>query len=487
MNDAEIKLQVSLDSSSAEKAIDKVKDKTEKLAKSFTNAGKKLTVGLTLPIAALATAAVSGALELEATEAKYNTVFEGMTEDADAFIEEFQKLTPATTAEARSMASGIQDLLVPLGIARDEATEMTGDTMTLVGALTNFNSATHTAEEVSSAFQSALTGEYTSLKALGIQVDATTVKEKAMEMGLADANGEVDNAAEAQALLELAYEQSGDALAAYNEESLDTKTKLELATSGFKDQIAILGENLIPIITQVIGAFSKLVGWLASLDEGQQKMLLTILGILAVIGPALLIVGKMITALNLVKTAMVGVNLSFIWITLAIIVVIALIILLVKNFDKVKAAAKIVGSFLVSVFTKVLNAIKSVIKGIINAFIGLINLVISGINTLIKGILSPFNLIIKGLNKLPGVNIATLSLSIPKIPSLDVGTNFVAQDGLAFLHQGEAVVPKKYNPVAGNTEQTIYIDIPTIDIDGKSVAKTTTPYMVKVLKQGGAR
>lgn len=39
--------------------------------------------------------------------------------------------------------------------------------------------------------------------------------------------------------------------------------------------------------------------------------------------------------------------------------------------------------------------------------------------------------------------------NIPHIPSLDVGTNFVAADGLAYLHQGEAVVPKEYNPAVG--------------------------------------
>lgn len=31
------------------------------------------------------------------------------------------------------------------------------------------------------------------------------------------------------------------------------------------------------------------------------------------------------------------------------------------------------------------------------------------------------------------------------IPSLAVGTNYMPSDGLAFLHQGEAVIPKKYN------------------------------------------
>ena len=34
------------------------------------------------------------------------------------------------------------------------------------------------------------------------------------------------------------------------------------------------------------------------------------------------------------------------------------------------------------------------------------------------------------------------------IPTLDTGTNYVPKDTLAMIHQGEAVVPKKFNPYA---------------------------------------
>lgn len=34
------------------------------------------------------------------------------------------------------------------------------------------------------------------------------------------------------------------------------------------------------------------------------------------------------------------------------------------------------------------------------------------------------------------------------IPSMDIGTNYVPNDGLAYLHQGEAVIPKRYNNLA---------------------------------------
>lgn len=438
MSDAEIKIKVNLDDAPASKGLNNLSSKADKLSKSFASAGKKLTVGLTLPIVGFGVAAVKSAMELEATEAKYNTVFEGMTDDADAFIKKFQELTPATTAGARSMASGIQDLLVPMGFAREEATKMTGDTMNLVGALTNFNSATHSAEDVSRAFQSALTGEMQSLKGLGIQIDAATLTQRAMEMsGKANAD-EITKQDKAMALMALSYEQSGDALAAYNEESLDTKTKLDLATKGFQDQMAVLGEQLIPIVIDLVGWITKLTSWFAGLDEGQQKTILTILGIIAAVGPMLLIFSKLILLIK-------GIAMAFTFlaanpIVLIIAAIIAIVILLIKNFDKIKPVLEAIG-----------RVFKKIFQGVANFFIGVLNTMIKGLNAFIALQLLPFNLLIKALNKIPGVNIPTIKLAIPKIPKLDTGTNYVKRDGLAYIHQGEAVVPKKYNPAAGGT------------------------------------
>ena len=51
-------------------------------------------------------------------------------------------------------------------------------------------------------------------------------------------------------------------------------------------------------------------------------------------------------------------------------------------------------------------------------------------------------------------------INFKMIPSLNVGTNNVKHEGLAYLHQGEAVVPKKYNPaVGGISNATTYVTV----------------------------
>lgn len=276
------------------KGLDKVGD-------GMVDAGKKMSI-LTGALTGLAGGALYSAMELEATEAKYNTVFDGMTEASDNFIKKFQELTPATTAEARNMASGIQDLLIPMGFMRDEATELTGETLHLIGALTNFNSGTHTAEQVAGAFQSALTGSYESLKRLGIQVNKEQVTNKAYELGLAKQGEEVTKQMEAQALMALAYEQSGDALAGYTEENLDAKTKMGLFKAELQDVGAEFGEQLLPILSDVIDVIRDLVSWFSGLTTEQKTTILIIGGIVGAIGPLLIMFGSMAKGLSSIIT-----------------------------------------------------------------------------------------------------------------------------------------------------------------------------------------
>ena len=89
------------------------------------------------------------------------------------------------------------------------------------------------------------------------------------------------------------------------------------------------------------------------------------------------------------------------------------------------------------------------------------------------------------INKIPGVNISTFAYK--RFPRLATGTNYVEKEGLAYIHEGEAVVPKKYNPaIAGGGSTTVHITMPDIYMDNDKVGRAVTPIVSKTLRLGGA-
>ena len=117
-----------------------------------------------------------------------------------------------------------------------------------------------------------------------------------------------------------------------------------------------------------------------------------------------------------------------------------------RVFNTIKSTVTGVWNGIKSATNRIWDGIVNSIKGAANTIIGVINSILGAIGS----ISIPIPKIpdwVPGLGGKGGGSIGFPKL--PKIPSLDVGTNFVAKDGLAFLHKGEAVVPRKYNPAAG--------------------------------------
>ena len=94
------------------------------------------------------------------------------------------------------------------------------------------------------------------------------------------------------------------------------------------------------------------------------------------------------------------------------------------------------------------NKISSIFTNIVNGIIWALNKVISGIEWLVNGALKLLNPLIKGLNYIPGVDIPTLKVSIPKIPQLALG-GVVTGPTVTQIGEGaydEAVIPLGNSP-----------------------------------------
>lgn len=135
-------------------------------------------------------------------------------------------------------------------------------------------------------------------------------------------------------------------------------------------------------------------------------------------------------------------------------------------------------------FEIIFDGIKKIFKVVLNGIIDFANAGINGLNSMLK----PVRNVIQSIAKAFGKNVSLAQIYIPRIPKLDVGTPYVEKDGLAMIHQGEAVVPKKFNAKEyfGNDEETKLLlmelieaveegneKVPTFNINGKEFARAT--------------
>lgn len=91
------------------------------------------------------------------------------------------------------------------------------------------------------------------------------------------------------------------------ETTLDGTDKMSVAMNEVKLAGAELGASvadaLVPIMEGLADVLSDLAGWWDSLDSGQQKVILTIVGIVAALGPLIVIIGTLITNIGVIAGA----------------------------------------------------------------------------------------------------------------------------------------------------------------------------------------
>ncbi len=79
--------------------------------------------------------------------------------------------------------------------------------------------------------------------------------------------------------------------------------KMKILMSAVEGVAIKLGEILIPIMTKVVQKVTKVVDWFGGLNKGTQEVILGVIGLGATIGPLLIGIGNMITAMGKINEA----------------------------------------------------------------------------------------------------------------------------------------------------------------------------------------
>jgi hypothetical protein len=132
---------------------------------------------------------------------------------------------------------------------------------------------------------------------------------------------------------------------------------------------------------------------------------------------------------------------------------------------------------------------KDTVKGVANIIGGIVNGIIGGVETMV-------NAVGRAINALPSFNIPDWvplfggksfgipnipNVSLPRVPSLDVGTDRVKADGLAMIHKGESIVPADVvgGGYSGGDGKGVTV---IVELDGRQIARGTAPHMVDMIR-----
>ena len=221
-------------------------------------------------------------------------------------------------------------------------------------------------------------------------------------------------------------------------------------------------QSLLPPLIQIINSLLPLIKPIADLINPIVKILMAVISPLIEIMSTILppFIGLLSTILQVILPPLTTAIKQFAGI---------FEIAIREMFNRARPIFELIGSqfnvmkniisnlidFIKNVFTgnwkgawqNVVNIFKNIMSGIGNVLKTPINVIIAGINTFIKGLNH-----IKIPKWVPGVG--GKGINIPLIPKLATGTNYVPDDMIAMIHEGEAVVPKKFNPYANGIDST---------------------------------
>ena len=233
-------------------AFNSTASRTSAVMKGITAAASKLTAVLAgvfavSKIVAFGNESIRVFSDLKEETQKFGVVFSGMGKQAEKVVKELQESYGQSELSARRSLALTGDLLTGFGFDRKTALDMSEQVAKLGADIASFSNYAGGAEGAVAALTKGLLGETESMKMLGIAIRQDSDEFKNMVANIRTSTGASEAQAKAQAVLKLAYAQSGNAIGDFkrNMDSIANQSRvfgnsmldLKSAVGGFLDEL----------------------------------------------------------------------------------------------------------------------------------------------------------------------------------------------------------------------------------------------------------
>jgi len=287
----------------ADQAVNGLTTRLNGVADAAIGAGMRLSAFATLPIGFLFKNIIKGASDAAETASKFAVVFKDVSEEAIAVQQDLEKNYGLSTTAAQELLSNTGDLLTGFGFNGKAALDLSQKTNQLAVDLASFTNVEGGAKVASQALTKALLGEREALKQLGVSIAEADIKAKILQLRQEGMTFETERQAKAYAALEIAMDQSKNAIGDYARTKNELANRARLLSARIENLSDKFGDLLIPITEKAVTILLEVVEYFDSLSKETKTTILGILGVVAVVGPLLLIFGALIKSILFIASA----------------------------------------------------------------------------------------------------------------------------------------------------------------------------------------
>jgi len=201
-------------------------------------------------VVAFAKESILAAVDANEDMNKFLVVMGDNANRANDILANLASTTNRNVYELRALSAGLQDMLVPMGVSRDQASGLSTDFTQLAIDLSSFNNVP--VEEVMNALKSGMAGLSRPMRNFGVDLRMATVDQELLNMGIMGGYEAATTADRAVAIYNLTLKQSQDAQG----DAARTADEAANVLVGFKSAISeaqvALGEEFLPVIEELV-------------------------------------------------------------------------------------------------------------------------------------------------------------------------------------------------------------------------------------------
>ena len=292
---------------SVESASKRAGTSIQDVSKKLIAIGGSMTLKVTAPIVAAFTASAKGASDLNETVSKTGEVFKEQSDMVMDWSEGSIESMGLAQGTALDMASTFGDMGTSMGQTRAEASEMSTSLVQLAADMASFKNIS--TDRAATALTAIYTGETEALKSLGIVMTQANLEAFALSQGITTQISAMSQAEQVQLRYQYVMAQTANAQGDFVRTGGSLANQSRKLVQSIKQLGESFGKLLLPAVTSVVTTIQGAVQWLTEDDSGLKQVILTIAGVVAAIGPLLLVGGKIVKMITSIKAALTALSL----------------------------------------------------------------------------------------------------------------------------------------------------------------------------------